>query len=100
VSCYPILDHPTGRHPVSAGEGGPYAADRFTSDIGDLLAVRTINPDLRLIRNCNTRSEFIDRTYSVIKHESYCRTVAHMGAKFLIAWGTKRCILFSAHLGR
>ena len=34
VSRYPFLDRLAGRHPVSAGQGGPCAADQFTSDIG------------------------------------------------------------------
>ena len=37
VTCSPFLDRPAGRHPVLAGQGGPCAADRFTSDIGGLL---------------------------------------------------------------
>ena len=39
VSCYPFLDHLAGPHPASAGQGGPCAADRFTSDIGGLLPI-------------------------------------------------------------
>lgn len=39
LSCYPFLDHPAGRHPVPAGQGGPCAADRFPSDIGGLLPI-------------------------------------------------------------
>lgn len=39
LSCYPFLDHLAGRHPASAGSGGPCAADRFTRDIGVLLPI-------------------------------------------------------------
>jgi len=39
LSCYPFLDHLAGRYPVPAGQGGPCAADRFTSDIGGLLPI-------------------------------------------------------------
>jgi hypothetical protein len=39
VTCSPFLDRPAGRHPVLAGQGGPCAADRFTSDIGGLLPI-------------------------------------------------------------
>ena len=39
MSCYPFLDHPAGRHPAPAGQGGPCAADRLTSDIGGLLPI-------------------------------------------------------------
>ncbi len=39
LSCYPYLDHPAGCHPVRAGQGGPCAADRFTSVIGGLLPI-------------------------------------------------------------
>lgn len=39
LSRYPFLDHSAGRHPASAEQGGPCAADRFTSDIGTLLPI-------------------------------------------------------------
>ncbi|MES2022174.1 MAG: hypothetical protein V4460_12835 [Pseudomonadota bacterium] len=39
LTCYPFLDHLAGRHPVPAGQGGPCAADRFTSVIGGLLPI-------------------------------------------------------------
>ena len=39
LSRTPFLDHFAGRHPVSAGSGGPCAADRFASDIGGLLPI-------------------------------------------------------------
>lgn len=39
VTCSPFLDRPAGRHPVLAGQRGPCAADRFTSDIGGLLPI-------------------------------------------------------------
>jgi hypothetical protein len=49
VSCYLILDHLARRHPVSASQGGPCAADRFYQQYRWLIADRAMRPHLVVV---------------------------------------------------